>query len=115
MGLIRLQAHEIRPIGEDAVLFLWFDGHRSLYNFRQLRVNCRCARCVDEWTGVRILREEAIPQDLHLRSFETVGRYGVKYRWSDGHDTGIYAFDDLRRSCPCNRCAPSVGADLPSC
>jgi DUF971 family protein len=32
---------------------------------------------------------------VHISS---VGNYGLKIRWSDGHDTGIYSYDRLRES-----------------
>jgi DUF971 family protein len=32
---------------------------------------------------------------------EVVGRYALQIFWSDGHSTGIYAFDYLRSLCPC--------------
>lgn len=34
-----------------------------------------------------------------------VGSYAVQLRWQDGHDTGIYTFELLRRLCPCEECA----------
>ncbi|MBA2627078.1 MAG: DUF971 domain-containing protein, partial [Gemmatimonadales bacterium] len=30
--------------------------------------------------------------------------YGLKVRWSDGHDTGIYGFERLLAECGCARC-----------
>lgn len=109
-----MQPLDIRPVGSDEVLIVWEDGHRSLYALRSLRLHCRCARCVDEWTGEVLVRENLIAQNLALRSFEPVGRYGVKFRWNDGHDTGIYAFEHLRRLCPCDLCVPASRAQQPS-
>lgn len=37
---------------------------------------------------------------------ELVGNYAIRLRWTDGHDTGIYAFTILRAACPCPRCHP---------
>jgi DUF971 family protein len=37
-------------------------------------------------------------------SIEPVGNYGISIHWSDGHGTGIYRFDFLRRICPCKEC-----------
>lgn len=39
------------------------------------------------------------------RSYEMVellpvGNYAIQPRWSDGHDTGIYTWEFLRRLCP---------------
>jgi DUF971 family protein len=41
---------------------------------------------------------------LHV---EEVGSYAIRIDWSDGHGTGIYSFDHLRRICPCKKCADS--------
>ncbi|MFT6397053.1 MAG: DUF971 family protein [Bradymonadia bacterium] len=32
-----------------------------------------------------------------LENVDPVGSYALKLRWSGGHDTGIYAFDYLRK------------------
>lgn len=103
-----MQPLDIRAVGKDEVLIIWADDHRSLYPASLLRLNCRCAHCVDEWTGKVLVSPEHVPENLDLRNFEPVGRYGVKFRWSDGHDTGIFAFEQLRRLCQCPACAASA-------
>jgi len=35
---------------------------------------------------------------------QLVGNYAITIQWSDGHSTGIYAFDKLRQLCPCEIC-----------
>jgi hypothetical protein len=35
-----------------------------------------------------------------------VGNYAVRFDWTDGHGTGIFAFTALRHSCPCSTCNP---------
>ncbi len=77
----------------------WEDGHRCAYPVRFLRLACTCAGCVHEWTGEKILAENSVPPDVHPLDVETVGRYGVRIHWSDGHSTGIYTFDHLRALC----------------
>ena len=37
-----------------------------------------------------------IPDDVRPLNLSSVGNYGLKIRWSDGHDTGIYSYDRLR-------------------
>jgi DUF971 family protein len=41
---------------------------------------------------------------IAIRKLVPVGAYAVQIVWSDGHDTGIYAFESLRRACPCPEC-----------
>lgn len=75
----------------------WKDGTRSEYEPRTLRLRCPCAACVDERTGERILVPEMVPPGVHPLAIHYVGRYALQFQWSDGHATGIYPFDYLRR------------------
>ena len=79
----------------------WQDGHASVYPVRLIRLNCRCANCVEEMTGRPLLREEDVPIDVKPVKIAPVGRYAVQISWTDGHDTGIYTFETLRALCPC--------------
>jgi DUF971 family protein len=99
---------EIGP-NEDASLLRirWKDGGISEYEPRELRLACPCAGCVDEMTGRRILRAEDVAPDVHPLAIRYVGRYALRFDWSDGHGTGIYPFEFLRRL------DAEVGSDLP--
>ncbi len=83
----------------------WQDGHVSVYEPRYLRLNCPCAGCVDEMTGQRTLVPAMVPDGVHPTAIHYVGRYALQFLWSDGHDTGFFSFDYLRRLCPCPDCA----------
>ncbi|TVP75629.1 MAG: DUF971 domain-containing protein [Gemmatimonadales bacterium] len=87
----------------------WADGHVSQWQPRRLRIECPCAGCVDELTGQRVLRPESVPADVSPLEITYVGRYALRFRWSDGHDTGIYPFAFLREICPCPRCRSRQG------
>ena len=95
---------DFRNVGEEEVLVTWEDGHRSLYSFEYLRLNCPCASCRDEWTGKRLITLDKIQKGIKIRETLPVGRYAYKFKWSDGHDTGIYGVDFLRQICPCEKC-----------
>ena len=41
---------------------------------------------------------------LKMLNVEPVGNYAIRIEWSDGHNTGIYSFDHLRKICPCAEC-----------
>ncbi len=96
---------EIEKLGERALRILWSDAHASVYPFPELRFACSCAGCVDEWTGVRSIREADVPADIHPTGLQLVGNYAMQLDWSDGHSTGIYTWDALRALCPCAACA----------
>ena len=71
----------------------------------RMRLHCPCAECVDERTGERRLDPGRVPLDVTVRRALTVGRYALAFEFSDGHQTGIYTFDHLRRLCECADCA----------
>jgi ATP-binding protein involved in chromosome partitioning len=51
---------------------------------------------VDELTGKKVLDPKSIPANIHIRKCEYVGNYAIRIDWSDGHNSGIYAFRFLR-------------------
>lgn len=90
------------PNGELGVV--WSDDHESYYPGHDLRCACACAMCVDEHTGRKVLEDQGVPRDVRPLEVHPVGNYGMSVRWSDGHATGIYTFDRLRKLCPCGKC-----------
>ena len=74
----------------------WNGGHESVYLARDLRLACRCAHCLSETTGDKLLDPGSFPADVHPLSISQVGRYAIHIQWSDGHSTGIYTFQRLR-------------------
>ena len=89
---------EIGPSADGAQLrILWEDGLEVSYQPRALRLACPCAGCVDEMTGLPTLAPGTVPEDVYPLAIYYVGRYALQFVWSDGHQTGIYPFDYLRR------------------
>ena len=83
--------------GDDMLVVIWNDGVRSEYAARTLRLSCPCAACVNEWTGEKMLNPNAISKDVKPVRLFSVGRYALGVQWSDGHSTGIFSYDYLRR------------------
>ena len=90
----------IRKIGQAEMKLTWVDGHESAYSARYLRENCPCASCRHELTGERILRVEDLPKEMSILKSEVMGNYALGFQFSDGHSTGIYTFQYLRKICP---------------
>lgn len=97
---------EINKTGPTEITVRWDDGHMSVFSIKYLRTECGCARCVSEVTGERLLNPFSVPDDITVVGAEHVGRYGVKFVFSDGHDDGIYTWVRLRELCPCSECHP---------
>jgi DUF971 family protein len=94
-----VEPREIMQEGDGAVRVTWADGRVCLYAAPDLRRACPCAQCVNEWTGQRTLKPEAVSDELSIRNLAIVGRYALNFQWSDGHETGIYSFRYLRELC----------------
>lgn len=101
---------KIEPLGKTGMRITWDDGHVSPYGYRDLRLACPCAGCVDEFTGAKRLDPATVPADVHALTSGTVGRYALNIRWSDGHDGGIYTFARLRAMCACSACRGEAAA-----
>ena len=107
----RRQAIEPREISQESDTLLritWADGEVCDYKAAELRRACPCAQCVNEWTGERTLKPEAIADEVQINDLAIVGRYALIFRWSDGHDTGIYSFQYLRDLCDAGTEPPAV-------
>jgi len=97
-------------IGDLHVEIKWSDAHDSRYAFRDLRLACPCALCVDEWTGEPRLDPRTVPMDVRPLEVRSVGRYALQFTWSDAHNSGIYTYDKLRAL---DRTAPAAGIEPP--
>ncbi|MGA2873211.1 MAG: DUF971 domain-containing protein [Candidatus Dormibacteria bacterium] len=81
-----------------SLLVEWRDGGTSTIPFAALRQACPCALCRGEmgspgrFQGDPSLRAG----EDELSDVQLVGNYGLKAIWVDGHDTGIYRFEQLR-------------------
>ncbi len=109
-GLAEAKAHpaKVEPAGPSGMRIVWDDGHESRYSYRALRLACPCAACVDEFTGEKRLDPASVPADVHALMTGTIGRYALNFRWSDGHDSGIYTYGRLRVLCECPACKASA-------
>lgn len=92
----------------------WQDGHKSAWSFAWLRDACPCATCVDERKTQGRKPGQPKPKSTSLLPMYTppprpanvqgVGRYAIQFNWLDGHSSGIYSWDYLRRHCQCPEC-----------
>lgn len=75
----------------------WSDDVESRYDSVSLRRSCPCAGCINEWTGEKMLNDAQVPDDLKIDRVSIVGRYALNFHFSDGHETGIFSFNFLRK------------------
>ena len=103
----------IKKLNAQTLQIEWDDGHVSVYNLKELRKNCPCANCNEarrkqdagDDNPFKILTPaEALPDKLTILEAHVVGRYAIRFIWSDGHAEGIYPFELLRSLCECELC-----------
>ena len=95
------ERYEPRTIDVDrdaAVTITFHDGHVARFDLLRLRRNCPCATC----RGLRDGGEDpwprpGSPQPLRVDDARLHGAWGLTITWNDGHATGIYPFESLRR------------------
>ena len=81
-----------------ACVITWSDGSSSNMSLVALRQECPCALCNEQRSASSSLMVlNGPPPSAELAGVELVGGYAVRFRWADGHDTGIYSYDYLRR------------------
>ncbi|PYI88712.1 MAG: hypothetical protein DME26_02975 [Verrucomicrobia bacterium] len=91
---------DIQQIGDELAI-KWQDGSESFIRLEMLRRCCPCAGCKGETDILgKLYRAPETPlasQAFKLIRIVNVGGYAIQPLWGDGHSTGIYSFDYLRR------------------
>ena len=91
----------------------WHDGHESAYDAGYLRFICPCAGCRGHAPGEVVPPAWDHVKDVRITDASQVGGYAIQFSFSDGHATGIYAYDRLRDACPCPVCSGPGRAPAP--
>ena len=98
-GRLAIEPREIMQEGSAGLRITWADERICHFKAATLRRACPCAQCVNEWTGQRTLKPETISEEVEISDLSIIGRYALNFKWSDGHETGIYSFRYLRDLC----------------
>ncbi len=81
---------------DEKITFIWPDGVKSEVSNFDLRADCGCAVCVDEYTGEKLLNRDDIRKDIKPVEITPLGNYALKIVWNDGHNSGIYPYTQIR-------------------
>ncbi|HYG23016.1 MAG TPA: DUF971 domain-containing protein [Verrucomicrobiae bacterium] len=95
-----MQPADIQQIGNELAI-KWSDQTESFVPLEKLRRSCPCAGCKGEVDIMGQLHKGPnrvlTPPAFELASMQVVGGYGIQPRWKDGHNSGIFSFDLLKR------------------
>jgi len=98
-----LQPIKFKKVDGENIFIKWEDGKEFNLSLKYLRDRCPCASCAGESVLWREYKPNPLqiltPGKYDLKSAEVVGNYAIALMWGDGHGTGIYAFDYLKRIC----------------
>ena len=85
----------------DLLLIQWSDKTDSVIPLTLLRNNCPCAFCAGEKDALGNMYvgppQQMIQQSYQLQELQPVGYYGLRPFWADGHATGIYTVELLKK------------------
>ena len=97
---MQLLPQDIQLAGNELAI-RWNDGQESYINLERLRRACPCAGCCGEPDIDGHVDKPHVSYDparsFRLQSYALVGGYAFQPIWGDGHSTGLYTFDLLRR------------------
>lgn len=86
-------------IGNELAL-AWSDGVEDYIALEVFRRACPCAMCQGEPDAFgRVSRPKSSYTDTSftVNQIEQIGGYALKPYWADGHQTGIFSYDYLRK------------------
>ena len=98
--LIGVRPVDLQQIGDELAI-KWDDGKEQFILLETLRRACPCAGCKGEVDVMGKLHKGLdiglTINSFRLHSLQMVGTYAIKPTWADGHATGLFSFDYLRK------------------
>ena len=94
-----LELKDVQLIGNELAI-VWTDGVESYLSIERLRRACPCALCGGEPDVLGNISRPNVTYtsaSFELVGWQIVGGYALQPRWADGHQTGLYSFQYLRR------------------
>jgi DUF971 family protein len=92
---------QIKIVDKTKLFIKWNDDSETEISLKYLRDECPCANCKGETILFKTYRPEKrteeIPGMYKVKNIETVGGYAIQVTWKDGHNTGIYSWDYLKK------------------
>jgi len=85
-------------VRDEGVTIAFLDGYVAQFDLVTLRRICPCATCRGlRDQGEPVWPRPGSPTPLRIEDANFHGAWGLHIEWNDGHSTGIYPFESLRR------------------
>ena len=95
-----MEPTNIQQIGSELAV-KWDDDSESFIKLETLRACCPCASCKGEvdimgnvYKGPDV---KLTPAAFHITRIANVGGYAIQPFWADGHSSGMFSFEYLKR------------------
>src|SRR5688500_13078197 len=95
-----MRPSDIQQIG-DQLAIKWDDGTETFVSLESMRRHCPCASCHGETDIMGNIYKgpdkQLTPDAFKLKRINNVGGYAISPVWADGHSTGLFSYDYLKR------------------
>lgn len=89
---------QIKIEGKDSIIINWNDETESRIKLTNLRLNCPCAVCSSDRDNHGNKYFPILSNDqITVTNINIIGNYAIGISWKDGHNTGIYEFNYLKK------------------
>jgi DUF971 family protein len=94
----RYEPSGIEVTRDQGVAITFVDGYVAEFDLLTLRNGCPCATCrAHRDQGEAVWPRPGSPEPLRIDDARLHGAWGLAVTWNDGHATGIFPFELLRR------------------
>lgn len=89
---------QIKVLGKKYLYIKWSDETESRINLDKLRKLCPCATCLAEREKQSKLYIPIFNENqVKILNINQVGNYAIGITWKDGHNTGFYEYEFLKK------------------
>jgi DUF971 family protein len=95
-----MQPKDVQQVGNELAI-KWDDGSETFVSLEMIRRHCPCASCKGEadimGNVYKAAEKPYSAKAFQLLRLNNVGGYALNPVWADGHSSGIFSFDYLKR------------------
>lgn len=92
---------QIKVLDKKYLFIKWDNSTESKIGLKYLRDECPCANCKGETVLLKTFRPPKpnllSPEMYIVKKIQLVGSYAIQITWNDGHNTGIYSWEYLKK------------------
>ncbi len=94
----RYQAIDVVVKRDEGITLTFADDHVAHFSLMAVRLGCPCATCRNlRDRGEDVWPQPGSPVPLRITDAQIHGGWGLQITWNDGHATGIFPYEALRR------------------